>query len=237
MGGNVEESNIECGGSVLVKGGCIGGGGGQITAGGDVSFKFAEGYRITAAGDVFAVTEINSCHVTAGGTVHVTASGGRIVGGDVRAGKVIRASILGSDAGTNTVLTVGFNAELMTRHHELTDELERLRQDSGRVKETLYKLHRLELDGKLTDEKRQVLGKLHQFMEALPENEERLLTEISSLEDQLREIRDARIMAEEALFPGVRACFGVICREIVDQQPRCLLTAETGRVLISEFRE
>jgi hypothetical protein len=38
------------------------------------------------------------------------------------------------------------------------------------------------------------------------------------------------------LYPGVKASFGIVYREIVERKERCKLGLEAGKVLISEYR-
>ncbi|MBU0983332.1 MAG: FapA family protein, partial [candidate division Zixibacteria bacterium] len=109
VNGNIQDCNIEVGGSIYVKGGFFGEGKGMMMAGGDITVKFAEGQRMIAGHDVNIGGEIINCQVLAKEHVTIKGKRGKIVGGEVKAGKKIRAAILGSDAGTPTHLTVGYD--------------------------------------------------------------------------------------------------------------------------------
>jgi uncharacterized protein len=236
VNGSVEDCTITAKGNIMVKGGFFGNGTGVMHADGNVTVKFVEGQKITAGGDVFVGGEMVNCSVTAVGNVCVKGKRGKIVGGDVRAGKEIRACVLGSDAGTRTCLHVAFNAELMRRYYEAGKEIQRLNADFARVKEALYGLYRLQMDGKLTPEKKAALEKLESFKKELPTNLETLQKTRSEIEEQLKQYRDARIVAEEMAYPGVQAHFGLVYREILEEAQHCQLTMEGTQVLMSDFK-
>ncbi|HVP06214.1 MAG TPA: FapA family protein, partial [Candidatus Acidoferrum sp.] len=208
VGGNVEDSSLNVKGNIMVKGGFFGDGNGTMHAGGDITVKFAEGQRIISGGNIFVGGELVNCRLIAKGNVWVKGKKGKIVGGEVRAGKEIRASVLGSDAGTATCLFVAYDHELMQKYMTAVKETNRLKADHERVKEALYGLYRLQMDGKLPPEKVAVLQKLDAFQKDIPKNLEELQREKTQIEEKMKEYRDARIVVEERIYPGVKAHFG-----------------------------
>ena len=236
VNGNVEDADIHVKGDIIIKGGCFGEGEGIIEAGGSITVKFAEGQRLMAESEITVGGEIVNCQVEAGERVLVKGRRGKIVGGNVRARREIRAAILGSEAGTATELRVAYDPELMRQYTEVVKELQRIREDETRVKEALYVLYRFQMESKLSPEKQAALAKLEKFQKEMPENVQVLEGEKAKIERALAEYREATIICEETLYPGVKAYFGVIYREMVDEQPRCKLSLEAGKVLISEFR-
>ncbi len=236
VNGSVEDCTITAKGNIMVKGGFFGNGTGVMHADGNVTVKFVEGQKITAGGDIVVGGEMVNCNVTARGSIAVKGKKGKIVGGDIRAGKEIRACVLGSEAGTHTSLNVAYDAELMKRYYEAGKEMQRLNADFTRVKEALYGLYRLQMDGKLTPEKKVALQKLEAFQKELPGNLEVLQKTRIEIEEKLREFKDARIVAEELVYPGVQAHFGLIYREVLEEVHRCQLTMEGNQVLMSDFK-
>jgi uncharacterized protein len=237
VSGNVEDATVDAKGSIYIKGGFFGDGKGVMKAGGDIVVKFAEGQKMIAGNDVIAGGEIINCQVLA--REHVTLNGRRskILGGDVKAGKEIRAAFIGSTAGTLTNLTVAYDVELMTQYSEITKEMQRLKDDAPRVKEALYSLYRLQMEGKLPPEKKTVLDKFEVFLKELPGSLEELEKKRAVLEQSLSKFKDARIIADDTLHTGVRAHFGMVYRDILQDQKRCKLTLEGSKVMISDFRE
>lgn len=236
VNGNVEDCDIQVGGNIYVKGGFFGDGTGFLKAGGDITVKFAEGQKMVSGNEITVGGEIINCRVIAKERVLVKGRRGKIIGGSVGAGQEIRASVLGSDAGTATILTVAYNHKLMTRHSDVIKELQRLVDDEERIKEALVSLYRLQMDGKMTSQQEAAMAKLEQFKKDFPENMANLKQQKADLEEEMKQYADARIVAEEAVYPGVKAQFGIVYREINEEKERCKLTLEGNKVMISEFR-
>jgi uncharacterized protein (DUF342 family) len=236
VGGNVEEAEIRVKGNIMVKGGAFGERGGIIEAGGDITLKYAEGQRLLAGNEIQVGGEIVNCQVEAGQRVTVKGQRGKIIGGNVRARREIRAAVLGSTAGSRTDLQVAYDPEMMSRYHSVMKEIQRINEDSTRIKDALYVLYRLQMDNKLPPEKKVAMAKLEQFQKEAPENLKLLTQQKAEIEAALQECSEAAIICEEVMYPGVKASFGIIYREIVEEHPRCKLCLEAGKVLISDFR-
>jgi uncharacterized protein (DUF342 family) len=236
VSGNVQDCYIDCRGNILIKGGCFGKGGGTIHADGDVVVKYAEGQRISSGNEIIVGGELLNCHVTAKERVWVKGKKGKIIGGEVKAGKEIRASLLGSDAGTKTVLQVAFDADLIQEYQNTLNEIERLEADKDRVKASLLELYRLQMDGKLSKPKEAVLKKLEDFQKSVPEVVKALEKKKGDIEEKLKQYKDAVIIVEDTIYPGVKAQFGIIYREINEAEKQCKLTLEGNQVIFSEYR-
>ena len=236
VGGNVEDAQIHVKGNIMVKGGAFGERGGIIEAGGDITLKYAEGQRLLAGNEIQVGGEIVNCQVEAGQRVVVKGQRGKIIGGNVRARREIRAAVLGSEAGSRTDLQVAYDPEMMSRYHSVIKEIQRINEDSTRIKEALYVLYRLQMDNKLPPEKKAAMAKLEQFQKEAPENLKLLIQQKAEIETALQQCSEAAIICEEVMYPGVKASFGIVYREIVEEHKRCKLSLEAGKVLISEFR-
>jgi len=235
VAGNVEDCQIDVKGNIMIKGGFFGKGEGYMHADGDVFLKYAEGQKIVAGGDINIGGEVINCQLLAGGNVCVKGNKGKIVGGTTKAYKEIKAAVLGSDAGTKTVLAVAYDSELMKKYANTVKEIERLNQDSEKIKKVMYNLYRQQMDGKLTPEKTEALNKLEQFQKSLPTNLENMEKDKIDIEETLKKLEDARIIAENMLYPGVRARFGLIYRDILEEQSKCVLKLDGNKVYISEY--
>lgn len=235
--GNVQDSFINCRGNILIKGGCFGKGEGKIQAQGDIVIKYAEGLVIEAGNNLTVGGELLNCQVTAGEKVDVCGKKGTIVGGKVCAGKEIRVSVAGSEAGTTTELYVAYDAETEKEYRETIVEIERVNADLQRVKKTLYGLYRLQGDGKLQDSQQGVLNKLEEFQAGVPDALKALEKNKAQIEERMREFEDAHIIIKDTLHAGVVAHFGPIYREFTDSQKRCKLTLEGNRIMVSEWKE
>jgi hypothetical protein len=216
VGGNVEDALIEVSGNVLVRGGFFGSGKGVIVAGGDVTLKYAENQKIRAGGTIYVGGEVLNCDLYAGDAVVVQGKVGQIAGGNVAAKHLIRVASFGNEASVVTHVHVAYDMKLMGRLREVTKELERLGGDEKRVKDALVGLYRLEMNGKLPPEKKEVLLRFKDFMTQLPSQKDSLKAELEQLKQKLQELAGARVIAEEAVYAGTVVHFGPVYKEILE---------------------
>ncbi len=236
VGGNVQDCRITCRGNVLIKGGGYGKGEGSIRAEGSVVLKYAEGQRISAGEEVVVGGELLNCRVVAGKRVLVKGKKGKIIGGEVMAGHEVRGSVIGSPAGTPTKISVGYDAEVTRQHREVVREIERLRADCERVKQSLSELYRQQAAGPLASDKQAALLKLEEFRETAPHAIAALEEKKAPLEEKLKEFRDAVIIAEDTMHVGVEARFGVVYRQVTETTTQCKLALKGNQIVFSEYR-
>jgi len=139
VGGTVEAAEIEAGGNVVIKGGVIGHGehsgdpneaptfSAKIISQGSISAHFAENTLMEAGTDIIIEEFSMHNHLTALNRVLVGKSGGkkgRIIGGITSASILVKAAIIGSNAGFITKVRAGFNPHLHERMDKLKLEIE-----------------------------------------------------------------------------------------------------------------
>lgn len=236
IGGSVEEAIVIAGGSIQVKGGFFGHGEGLLRAGGDITLKFAEGQCLKAGRSVFVMEELIACTVHAKESVVMRGKKGRIIGGEIHAGKEIRAPFLGRELGTRTNLTVGFDAKVMGRVAEINAEMKRLAEDGERVREGLVALIKLDLSKKLPEEKRATLDSLKAFRDSLPEALAQLEAEKTTLLKSIKQLQECVIICEKTNFPGVRIAIGNSYREITDAVDSVKYSLAGNSVTASEWK-
>ncbi len=235
VNGNVEDANLDVQGNIMIKGGFFGKGEGVMKAGGEIYVKFVEGQKIFAGSDIILGGEAINCQLETQGNIIVKGPKGKIVGGITKAKKEIKASYLGSESGTQTELSVAYDPELIKKYHKCVKESERLTADCERIKDVLVGLVRLKLDGKITAEQSEVLKKLKEFKDELPENLNKLEKEKEDIKIELKKLDDARVIAEKKLYPGVKVSFGLVYREILDESECCVIRLDHDKIFISEY--
>ena len=119
--GLVEDSFLEAGGDVLIKGGIQGANKGTVKARGNVNALFIERATVEAGKCITAGQTLHS-NLLAGDQVVVTIEKGQICGGSVGARNLVQANIIGSEAGTWTEIAVGFEPREKARLEELKQE-------------------------------------------------------------------------------------------------------------------
>jgi uncharacterized protein len=231
VGGNVEDAFVEVTGNVLIRGGFFGSGKGIIVAGGDVTVKYAENQKIRAGGTIYIGGEVMNCDLYAGDAVVVQGKVGRIAGGNVAAKHLVRAAGFGNEASVVTHVHVAYDMKLMERLREVTKELERLASDEKRVKDALVGLYRLEMNGKLPPDKKEVLVRFKDFMTQLPAQKDALKTEFEQLKQKLQELAGARVVAEEAVFSGTVVHFGPVYKEILEDYLNGVVYEKSGEAI------
>lgn len=216
--GNVEDAEINCKGEVIIRGGFIGRGDGVINSEGNVTIKYILNQTIHANGDVTIGGEAVNAHVHAKNEINVLGQKGKIVGGTSTARKLIKAPVLGADAGTKTILKVAYDAKLMKEIKDIDGEMERLQADGNRVKEALVDLYKLKLSNKLPKNKVEVFNKLDAFKRNLPQQLEALKQRKIELKEKFKSLIKAKIVAELQAFPGVQAHIGIKYKELQSER-------------------
>ena len=126
--GNVEGATLQAGGNITVRRGIVGGQQhAYLTAGGDVTAKFANNADISAGGAIMLNDEAINCTLESDTVIVVGEQGrrnvGDIIGGKAIAGYEIRAVNVGSDSGTKTILRVGEQPRLIERRRKMEQDL------------------------------------------------------------------------------------------------------------------
>jgi uncharacterized protein (DUF342 family) len=212
--GNVEDAEIHCKGNVVVKGGFVGRGDGVINALGDVTVKYVVNQKINSRGNITIGGEVVNAHIHACDRIDMIGSKAKVVGGVLTARKLIKATTIGADAGTRTVLKVAYDANLMQQAHAMASEVERLNDDDKRVKQALVGLYKLKMANRLPPAKESVLKKLEEFKKSLPAQLEELAQQRQEIDKKLAEFKCAIVIAEKDAFPGVQVHIGRQYKEI-----------------------
>lgn len=219
VGGLVEAARVKAGGDIEVKGGVIGhsekGGApraaglpkaAQLEAGGTVTVQFAENARITAGTTIIVRELAMQSELTAGGSIVVGTEGarrGHIIGGLCRAVSLVKAVVVGSQAGVATVVEVGVDPALNRKLETVRDAL----AEKGRLVEELAKTlsYLKENPGSMEPG----LAKLKERVHAKYQTEIAELTgEKKRLQKRMELNAQARVVVEKEAFAGsqIRIC-------------------------------
>ncbi len=140
VGGEIEQAELRCGGSLYVAGGIIGKGKRKITAGHMVVAAFIQNSNVYAGGDVLVSRYIVNSMIFSGDSIQVGPDPGRIISGIVVAGHGIEAVEAGNSSASFTILRAGLGNELHERLEAArakTDELDHKKQALiGRITRT-----------------------------------------------------------------------------------------------------
>ncbi len=195
--GVIEDAVIESRGSVLVRKGFIGHGGGRIMAKGDVSLTFCENEHIIAEGEVTIGSYAMNSTIETRASIIADQNRGLLVGGDYYAVKAINVNTIGSPHGTRTKCHAGM--DMVTRAHlKLTEESIR-EIDLLLLKHERRKLLKKDPSERLKD----LLANLHHLHEQLEKKRDELAAEINALPERGDEFKMGLITAHKTVHTGV----------------------------------
>ncbi|MBN1834540.1 MAG: FapA family protein [Spirochaetales bacterium] len=204
--GSVGKCTLDAEGEIIVHQGILGKNEGQIRAGKNVAAKFIEHARVAAEENVLASDGIIHSLVDANRRIICQGKRAAIVGGRLRAGEAVHAKTLGSVAGTETIIEVGFDpnkkeqlAVASARKQELEKSLEELVRNIS----TLENLRRVQKE--LPEDKARNLEELNEQRSVLLEELEGLNREVAELTgEMLAQKGGGKVSASDRVFPGVK---------------------------------
>ncbi len=208
--GNVEDAEIYSGNDVIINGGFSGTGEGKISAGRDVILKFIENQSVEAGRDIIISGPSYHATLQAGNTIMSKGPKSVIVGGNSEAKNKIEANKIGSDAGASTVLKVGVDPKLAQKMNDISDEIQQTQESLDKVQKTVVFLYKTKIDNNntLPPDKLKLLEKLEQTKDSLPKKIEQLEEKRSSLLQEQKELDEATVTANLAVYSKVKVYFG-----------------------------
>lgn len=205
--GSVEAASLFAGGDIILQRGIQGQQRAKVSARGSIFAKFIEQTIITAGGDVYADSIMNS-RIAAEGKVILSGKRGVLVGGYTHALLGIQTVMIGNEAEARTVVHVGCEAEFFDKAINL------------KKKETAAKKRLEELAAELEEIKRKALlygDKAKQMIEEanwkIEPQEKELEEEITVLLREQEDIRahiqkgkGARVVVDGNIYRGTVIC-------------------------------
>lgn len=140
---------------------------------------------------------------------------GLIAGGSMRTKTRIEAKTIGSTMGTMTELEVGVDPKITERYRILEKEMDSLASErEGLLQNVMLLKKRLEMKGKLDDEK---MASLKRFGDRIKEIDTQLETDSGEkevLEEELTKKENGKIIAENIVYPGVKMTISSVSNSI-----------------------
>jgi uncharacterized protein len=200
--GNVEDATIVSGGDVTIRNGFIGQGKGTCVAAGNVTIHHVLNQKVTSDADITIVREAVCAKLRASNKI--IAPTAVFVGCILEAGREIEVCNLGNGEEGQSRARVGRRGILLERMTQLEKDMVTVQKQIVDVKDTVYKLVRLQLDkGVLSPEQQQLNGKLRSLQPELQRRLEQLQKDKENLRVELEKESLARIIVRDTLFPNV----------------------------------
>jgi uncharacterized protein len=204
--GNVGKCLLDAEGDIVVHQGVLGKGEGSVRCGKSLYSKFIENANVEAGENVLVTDGIIHSHVDANKMILCQGKRAQVVGGRLRAAEEINSKILGSVAGTETVLEVGYDPKSKERLAELGDQktaVEKELEDVDLNVKTLENFQRVQK--KLPEDKARYLVEQSEKRSQLLSQLEEISRELGSINSYLSQLTTiGKISASEKVYPGVR---------------------------------
>ncbi len=135
--GSVEGAQITAQGSITIASGMSGNGRGVLTSDADIKCRYLEHCRVSAKGNVYAESIINS-KIESGQDIIVTSGMGVIIGGSLLASNSINARVIGSKVRRLiTELIIANIPKNVEESSRLTREMEQLHHNTSEVRKNI----------------------------------------------------------------------------------------------------
>lgn len=230
VSGNVEETTVISKGDLEVAGGAAGSGKGELRAGGCVTIRYAENFRITAEKGIVVTEDAMHCKILTKGMVQARS----IVGGILSAAKGVEAENLGNNAEVKTVVDVGGQYLLTQQKNACLRKMTHLVTDVGTAKEEMYGLVRDSMDesGKLSGNVEEKLGELREKRDESRKAYGQFQERTESIEEQLKNLPEPIVKARN-IYPNTVVRYGNVEKLFREPQTNTLILFEDGKIVVS----
>jgi uncharacterized protein (DUF342 family) len=204
--GSVGKCLVDAEGDIIVHQGIAAKTEGRIRCGKSLYSKFIEHAHVDAGEYVVVTDGIVHSHVDANKMILCQGKRAQIVGGKLRASEEINSKILGSVAGTETLLEVGYDPRSKERLVALEEEKRTVEKALEEVDLNIKTLENLlRVQKKLPPEKAQYLTEQNEKRSELLRRLEEGVREIGHVNAHLSSLTTiGKISASERVYPGVK---------------------------------
>lgn len=226
VNGVVEGARLRAAGNIILKRGMVGGGKGELVAGGDIIAKFIENCKVDVGGDLKAEA-IMHCDVKCGNSIILGGRKGLLVGGTARVGKSVEVKYLGNQMFTQTIVEVGFDPHLRERLKLLKTELVKMEEGLAKANQAIALLNKIKAaTGELSPDKRELLAKSTRTKFYHENKVMEYKKEIAEIEDKLQQGANGKIKVFGSVYPGVRVAIGNAMLYIKEETKYCTLYSD-----------
>ncbi len=237
--GNVGKAVLDAEGDIIIHQGVLGKNEGNLRSGKNVYAKFIEHARVEAEESVYVSDGILHSRVDANKRIICQGRRASIVGGQLRAAEEINAKNLGSIAGAETILEVGYDPKSKEKLVALQQQMDLLAKEVEELNRNLTTLENLKkLQKKLPEEKQK-------FYDELSEKKFHATTEIANSTKTAGEIKQylgslkvkGKISASDRVFPGVKICLKDVMDRVRVEQKSVTYVLDGKRIRMTRYEQ
>ena len=237
--GNVGKCELDAEGDIIVHQGINGKSGGVVKSSKGVWAKFIENSTVEAGDIVVASDGIINSEVLANKKVVCQGKRATIVGGRIRAAEEIRAKALGSVAGSETILEVGYDPKSKASLLELEGKIAEIDKVLEEVNLNIGTLENFKRAKKaLPEEKEKYYQELKAKQADLVSDKARISEEKQKIETYLSSLKiRGRISASAKVFPGVKVHIKEASLEVKNDFKAVTFINELGIIKVTKYEE
>ena len=237
--GSVGKSNLDAEGDIVVHQGVAGKSAGVVRCGKSVWAKFIENARVEA-GDLVVVSDgIISSTVLSDRKILCRGKRASIVGGQLKAVEEINAKTLGSVAGSETILEVGYDPKRKEKLSQIDAERDTLKAALDEVSLNMGTIESFVRAGRKIPDDRKA------YYQQLKEQRVEYQDRIAKLEDEAEEFREylaqlkvsGKVSASGTVFPGVKIHIKDAFLEVRNEFKSVTFVADNNTVKVTKYEE
>jgi hypothetical protein len=235
--GSVGKCLLDAEGDIIVHQGIAAKIEGRIRAGRSLYAKFIEHARVEAGEYVVVTDGIIHSFVDANRMIICQGKRAQIVGGRLRASEEINSKLLGSVAGTETVLEVGYDPRSRERLAELDGVKAGLEKSLEEVELNIKTLENLlRVQKKLPPEKAEFFKEQNEARSTLLAELETATREIGTINAYIASLTNiGKISASERVYPGVRVSIKAASLAVRTEFKNVTFFLQGGEVKVTKY--
>ncbi len=193
INGIVESANVKADGDLIINGGIQGNDQAEIKVGGDFIAKFINNAKVDCQGKIESDAIMHS-DIYCNNSVFAIGKRGQIIGGNLYARNLIKASTIGTEFGIKTKLELGRDDAMLDDYHQLESRVESLNGSLQKLKQA-QKMLKQKYEQTGSEEDKLVLQKTEQSATGYALELEKVRAELRSLSEIMEETQDAHLLA------------------------------------------
>lgn len=235
--GTVGKCDLEAKGDIMVKLGIQGNENSFVRAGGDVIAKFIQFSNIEAGNNVVVTEAILNSNIDADNRIILIGKRASASGGRLRALTEVNGKVLGSQAGTKTLIETGISPAKRRAIDSMEKEKEELDIAIEELERGIKSLEQAAKIKKLDDEKKEQLQSLKEQLEQSNSRREEVVLNKESMVQQMEiEKVESTISAGKEMLSGVELIIGSAEFSIRQNYKAITFYEENGIIMSEKYR-
>ncbi|WP_321991931.1 FapA family protein [Marispirochaeta aestuarii] len=235
--GNVGKCELDAEGDIIIHQGVNGRGGGTVRAGRTVWAKFIENSSVESGENVVVSDGIINSSVDANQRIICQGKRATIVGGHLRASEEVHAKNIGSVAGAETVVEVGYDPKSIESIQRLEKEIKTFDDQLEEIELNIHTLENIKKMKKaLPEEKEQYLEELQGQQRKIEVKRDEKKEEIKKIQEYLASLKvNGKVSASGKVYPGVKVVIKDASLKIRNEFKNVTFINELNEVKVTKY--